>query len=176
MDHGYFTNAHDSPHWLRITKNKHCQNILQNKPADRYERNFKQDIQPWKKNGSKILVLPPTNAIANFFGAEDWLNNTLKILKENTDRVIEVREKPYNPTVAIDHVGATVKIDKPTKTAIEPAIETGNTSDQLTFFMVLGRIAKAPNIYIGVIMLIAAIGPKNSTSIGTEIVPPPKPV
>lgn len=115
MDHGYFTNAHDSPHWLRITKNKHCQNILQNKPADRYEKNFKQDIQPWKKNGSKILVLPPTNAIANFFGAEDWLNNTLQILKENTDRVIEVREKPYNPTVAIDHVGATVKIDKPTK-------------------------------------------------------------
>ena len=23
MDHGYFTNAHDSPHWLRITRNKH---------------------------------------------------------------------------------------------------------------------------------------------------------
>ena len=26
-----------------------------------------------------------------------------------------MREKPYNPTVAIDHVGATVKIDRPTK-------------------------------------------------------------
>ena len=51
------------------------------------------------------------------------------------------------------------KMYKPTKTAIEPEIETGNTSDQLTFFMALGRIAKAPNIYIGVIMPIAAIGP-----------------
>ena len=69
MDHGYFTNAHDRPHWLRITKNKHCQNILQHKPADRYEKNFKQVIQPWKKNGRKILVLPPTNAIANFSGS-----------------------------------------------------------------------------------------------------------
>ena len=33
MDHGYFTNAHDNPHWLRITKNKHCQNVMQQKVA-----------------------------------------------------------------------------------------------------------------------------------------------
>ena len=115
MDHGYFTNAHDSPHWLRITKNKHCQNILQDRPSDRYEKNFKQDIKQWKKNGAKILVLPPTNAIANFFSVENWLDNTLTTLRANTDREIVVREKPYNPTVAIDHVGATVKIEKPTK-------------------------------------------------------------
>ena len=113
MDHGYFTNAHDRPHWLRITKNKHCRNILQQKPTDRYEKHFKQDIKPWGK-GKKILVLPPTNAIANFFNATDWLSNTLKTLKENTDREIDVREKPYNPTIEIDHVGATVKVDKPT--------------------------------------------------------------
>ena len=114
MDHGYFTNAHDHPHWLRITKNKHCQNILQNRPTDRYEKNFKQDIKPWNKEGSRILVLPPTNAIANFFGAEDWLDTTLKTLKQHTDRPLDVREKPYNPTVAVDHVGATVKVERPT--------------------------------------------------------------
>ena len=113
MDHGYFTNAHDHPHWLRITKNKHCQNILQQKPTDRYEKHFKQVIKSWGK-GKKILVLPPTNAIANFFNATDWLSNTLKTLKENTDRDIDVREKPYNPTIKIDHVGATVKVHKPT--------------------------------------------------------------
>ena len=115
IDHGYFTNAHDSPHWLRITKNKHCQNILQQRPNDRYEKNFKQEIKQWNKNGKKILVLPPTNAIANFFNVKDWLYSTLKILKQNTDRQIDVREKPYNPTITIDHVGATVKVDKPTK-------------------------------------------------------------
>ena len=59
-------------------------------------------------------MLPPTNAIANFFDATDWLDNTIKILKQNTDREIDVREKPYNPTIEIDHVGATVKVDKPT--------------------------------------------------------------
>ena len=115
MDHGYFTNAHDSPHWLRITRNKHCQNVLQERPADRYEKYFKQEIKPWRKDGSKILVLPPTNAISNFFRVENWLENTLNTLKKNTDRTIDVREKPYNPTIEIDNVGATVKVDRPTK-------------------------------------------------------------
>ena len=115
MDHGYFTNAHDSPHWLRITKNKHCQNVLQERPSDRYEKYFKQEIKSWRKDGSKILVLPPTNAISNFFKVENWLENTLNTLKKNTDRTIDVREKPYNPTIEIDHVGATVKVDRPTK-------------------------------------------------------------
>ena len=59
-------------------------------------------------------MLPPTNAIANFFNATDWLDNTLKVLKENTDREIVVRNKPYNPGIAKDHVGATIKIDIPT--------------------------------------------------------------
>ena len=48
MDHGYFTNAHDSPHWLRITKNKHCQNILQKRPDDRYKKYFAKEIKPWQ--------------------------------------------------------------------------------------------------------------------------------
>ena len=28
--------------------------------------------------------------------------------------MIDVREKPYNPTIETDHVGATVKVDRPT--------------------------------------------------------------
>ena len=28
MDHGYFKNCHDEPHWLRITRNAHCQNKI----------------------------------------------------------------------------------------------------------------------------------------------------
>ena len=44
MDHGYFTNAHDTPHWLRITKNAHCQNKITHTKSDRYENFFKLDI------------------------------------------------------------------------------------------------------------------------------------
>ena len=119
MDHGYFNNAHDYPHWLRITKNGHCQAKMYKRSTDRYEQmfhttNISADMKPWRKTGAKILILPPTNAIANFFNAEDWLDNTLKILGENTDRELVIREKPYNPGVSKDHVGATIKVDIPT--------------------------------------------------------------
>jgi len=121
IDHGYFANCHKPPHWFRITKNMHCQIELQDRPNDRYEKYFKRELQPWNKTGTKVLVLPPTNTIANFMKQENWLDDTLKILKENTNKEIIVREKPYNPTVTKDHVGATVKVDKPTKH--QPAID-----------------------------------------------------
>ena len=113
MDHSYFANAHDTPHWLRVTKNKHCQNKITTTNSDRYEKYWKRDLKPWNKQGSKILVLPPTNAIANFFGVENWLDKTIKTIKTHTDRTIDVREKPYNPHIKTDHVGATVKVDQP---------------------------------------------------------------
>lgn len=115
IDHSYFQNGHEHPHWLRITKNGHAQNKITHTDASRYERHFKRDIKPWNRNGSKILVLPPTNAISDFFGVENWLDDTIKTLRQHTDREIVVREKPYNPTVIKDHVGATVKVDRETK-------------------------------------------------------------
>jgi hypothetical protein len=114
MDHSYFANCHNSPYWFRITKNKHCQNKLIDVPSDRYEKFFAREIKSWNKTGEDILVLPPTNAICDFFNVEDWLKQTLQTLKSNTDRKIRIREKPYNPIVAKDHIGATVKIDKAT--------------------------------------------------------------
>ena len=90
MDHGYFTNAHDSPHWLRITKNKHCQNIMKQVPVDRYEKYFKQDIKPWNKSGKKILVLPPTNAISNFFSVTEWLEQTLNLLEVDQEMMVDL--------------------------------------------------------------------------------------
>jgi len=114
MDHGYFSNAHDSPHWLRITKNAHTQTTLKNVPSDRYEKYFKREIKPWNKNGKDILFLPPTMAIENFFDAGNWITDTLKILNNSTDRYVDVREKPYNPEITKDRFGATVKIDRPT--------------------------------------------------------------
>ena len=114
MDHGYFNNAHDHPHWLRITKNGHTQTRLKNVPADRYEKYFKREIKPWNKNGKDILLLPPTFAIENFFDARNWVTDTLQTLHNVTDRYVDVREKPYNPMIKQDRYGATVKVDRPT--------------------------------------------------------------
>lgn len=114
MDHGYFGNAHEPPHYLRITKNSHCQTQITHTDSDRWNALFAKPILDWNLTGSKILVLPPTNAIADFFGARAWLNNTLEILKQHTDREIDIREKPFNPPTKTDKYGATVKIKVPT--------------------------------------------------------------
>ena len=115
MDHGYFGNAHDAPHWLRVTKNRHTQTTLKNVPTDRYEKHFKREIKPWSKTGKDILFLPPTIAISNFFNATDWITETLRTLSAVTDRFVDIREKPYNPNISTDQYGATVKVDRPTE-------------------------------------------------------------
>jgi hypothetical protein len=115
MDHGYFGNAHDAPHWLRITKNGHTQTTLKNVPTDRYEKHFKRELKPWNKTGKDILFLPPTIATSNFFNATNWIADTLKTLSNTTDRYVDIREKPYNPNISVDQYGATVKVDRPTE-------------------------------------------------------------
>jgi hypothetical protein len=46
--------------------------------------------------------------MAEMFDGKDWLDNTMKVLKDNTDREIIVREKPYNPKAVIDGEGKMV--------------------------------------------------------------------
>jgi hypothetical protein len=114
IDHSYFVNGHEWPHWMRITKNGHAQTTLKNVPADRYERYFKREIKPWNRSGKDILFLPPTFAIEDFFGLKNWVTNTLETLYNATDRYVDVREKPYNPTITKGAHGETVKVDRPT--------------------------------------------------------------
>ena len=61
--------------------------------------------------------------------------------------IIPVVNNMKNPIIFFTTIGsAVIKNDKPKKTAIEPAIETGNTSVQSTFFIALGSIVAAPKI------------------------------
>jgi len=114
IDHSYFANGHEPPHWLRIVKNGHALTELKDVPNDRYEKHFKREIKPWQKTGKDILFLPPTFAIEDFFGLEDWVTESLQTLSQATDRYVDVREKPYNPMVEKDRYGFTVKKDRPT--------------------------------------------------------------
>jgi hypothetical protein len=99
IDHAYFLGGHDrNPAWYRATKNGHVAHILKDRPSDRYEKYFKQDIKPYR-SGSKIIVCPPTGAIEWMFDTQDWLNTTVGALKQHTDREIVVRDKPMNPQV-----------------------------------------------------------------------------
>ena len=114
MDHSYFINGHEWPHWMRITKNGHAQTTLKDVPADRYEKYFKKEIKPWNKSGKDILFVPPTFAIEDFFNIKDWITKTLETLHKYTDRYVDVREKPYNPMITKGPHGETIKVDRPT--------------------------------------------------------------
>lgn len=105
MDRPYWGISRQSPYFLRIVKNGHVKNTLEDRPDDRFKATFPYEISPYHKNGKKVLVCPPTNAICDFFGCRDWLDKTLKELKDNTDREIIIREKPYNPEVYKDDKG-----------------------------------------------------------------------
>ena len=73
---------------------------MQQRPADRYEKYFKQEMKPWQR-GKKILVLPPTNAISNFFNVTDWLDNTLEIPQAIDLSLATPRIKPHLFSIVI---------------------------------------------------------------------------
>lgn len=97
MDRPYWGVSRQEPYFLRVVKNGHVKNHLEECPDDRFKQSFPFDIKPYHKNGKKIMVCPPTQSISAFFKCEKWLENTISKLKENTEREIIVREKPYNP-------------------------------------------------------------------------------
>ena len=105
IDRPYWGESRGTPYWMRCTKNQHVKTITDNRPDDRFKQTFKNEILPYHKNGKYVLVVPPSHSIALMFGGDTWLENTLKVLKENTDRELIIREKPYNPKSFLDSEG-----------------------------------------------------------------------
>ena len=95
IDRPYWGESRATPYWMRCVKNQHV-------------KTFKETVKPFHKNGKYVLLVPPSHAMAEMFGGKDWLDNTLKVLKENTDRELVIREKPYNPDAIIDEQGKMV--------------------------------------------------------------------
>ena len=67
MDRPYWGISRQQPYFLRIVKNDHVKNFIDERPDDRFKATFPYDIKPYHKNGRKILVCPPTNSISTFF-------------------------------------------------------------------------------------------------------------
>jgi hypothetical protein len=101
MDTGYFGNEISTRNpngyklWHRIAKNNLQHKEIINRPNDRWAKH-NRIIPSWKKNGRKILVLPPGEKPAKFYGIdpEQWINNTITLLEQHTDRPVEIRAKP----------------------------------------------------------------------------------
>lgn len=115
IDRPYWGESRRPPYMMRCVKNEHVKTKLENRPDDRYKKYYKGDIKPYHKNGKYVLVIPPTHSMAVHFNFPTWVEDTVKILKQHTDREIVVREKPYNPKSYLDNDGRLVPGENTTK-------------------------------------------------------------
>lgn len=93
LDHAYFNRGHTKPNpWYRVSKNRYQAGPIIERSDDRLKQ-FDIKTKPWQ-NGSNILVCPPTPAVSNFYGLENWTANTVNEIKKYTDRTIVLRQKP----------------------------------------------------------------------------------
>jgi hypothetical protein len=101
MDTGYFGNdiSKNNPNgwkvYHRIVKNDLQHSEIVNRPDDRWSK-YNRTIPAWRKDGCKILILPPGEKPAKFYGIDSvkWIENTVNTIKQYTDRPIEIRSKP----------------------------------------------------------------------------------
>ena len=116
IDTGYFGNFNDyyktdfnlrKKVFHRISFNKMQIDSLKKVGDERYLKTLeliKKDyslskddfIKPWKKNGSNIIICPPSSKVGSVFGIniDQWIENVIIEIKKYSDRKIVIRKKP----------------------------------------------------------------------------------
>jgi hypothetical protein len=100
IDTGYFgnektlANPNGWKYWHRIVKNNLQHGEIIARPDDRFKK-LNKKINPWKKDGRKILVAAPDEKPCKFYGVdkETWVKETVATIKQYTDRPVVVRER-----------------------------------------------------------------------------------
>ena len=81
----------------RVTKNAQLINDIDELSDDDYKRIEKYEehiqLEPWKKDGKYILVFEPSDFAKRWWEVPDWTEDTIKLLKANTDLEIRIRKK-----------------------------------------------------------------------------------
>ncbi len=85
-------NNRDTCSWRIIPNALHC-NWVKDYPDDRFKK-LKIQVKEWRSNGDHILVCPSSPTMNRFYDQNNWLNDTVSILKKYTDRPIKIRNKP----------------------------------------------------------------------------------
>ena len=100
IDTGYIGNMQKRKDWHRLVRNgMQHKNINWKCPSDRFDRiaATKEYLRfpGWKKDGSSILVVTPSEKPCKFYGIDrdKFVEETLATLKQHTDRPIVVRDK-----------------------------------------------------------------------------------
>ena len=104
FDHAYVMN--ESKHMpnmklkdrvYRVTKNAQLINEIDDLSFDDYKRIEKYEkyvqLEPYKKNGKYILVFEPSDFAKRWWEVPNWTEDTIQLLKDNTDLEIRIRKK-----------------------------------------------------------------------------------
>ena len=100
---------------FRITRNGLQNTQFVDRPPDRLRLNPVK-ITGWRRSGTSIVLLPPTESFAHLFNKHDWVADTVKTLRQYTDRPIRVRYKPMETKISwtngyMTNAGTTARSD-----------------------------------------------------------------
>lgn len=80
----------DKKHFRAVRNNLHLTEIF-DRPDDRMKK-FKVEIEPWRKTGREIVIIPPSEAQINAYDdhgiGKPWLMKTESLLSQITDRPV----------------------------------------------------------------------------------------
>lgn len=100
IDTGYIGNLDKRKDWHRVVKNgmQHSNfryDLLPNRYNDIIGNRDHLRFKKWKKDGSTILVVTPSEKPCKFYGIDrnKWVTETLDLIKQNTNRPIIIRDK-----------------------------------------------------------------------------------
>jgi hypothetical protein len=100
IDTGYIGNMQKRKDWHRVVKNgMQNSNVNWNLPSDRFDKIAEKKpylrFPNWKKDGSAILVVTPSEKPCKYYGInrDEFVENTIATLKKHTDRPIIIRDK-----------------------------------------------------------------------------------
>ncbi len=89
-DHAYFDRGWDKHHFRLIRKAHHLTRVV-SRPDDRLKK-WNVQIEPWRKGGRDIVIIPPSKFYWDLYGLSDWLRRTKEEIGRHTDRHIHVKE------------------------------------------------------------------------------------
>lgn len=111
VDHAYFNSGYKNPHWMRVTKNGFCQNvIIPDVKASRLDR-LNIELKDYSfKEKENIVVLPPSNSVARVFNQTNWETEIVKKIQQHTDKPIVIRKKngPIMDKLLVSHASKEV--------------------------------------------------------------------
>jgi len=91
FDHSYFKRGWQLGNFRAVRNGLHLTSPII-RPDDRLKK-WDVQIKPWRKSGSEIIVIPPTEAQTAYYDCGDWMPKTLAKLKQVTDRRVIIKAK-----------------------------------------------------------------------------------